>query len=108
MFLLFLLMVIINRGNSSNSCRQLSNECRFEEAFDSNQNLYEIFVCDSLNNKRFELNETKCKKKYESPTQVYFKLSSPEILDRSLNFNSLNSFIREMKRFTFDRNNLST
>ena len=96
-------MMVINSGNSFDGCSKLSNSCRFDETVGEYENRHETFVCDSLNT-NFEMNENEmamCKKSPKSQTEVYFKLSSAEILDRSLNFTSLHNFIRKINRFNF-------
>ena len=87
--------------NSCKSCEKLSNGCRFEEAIGLRSERYEIFICDSLK-KSFEISEGEratCKKTPTSLTEVYFKLSSTEILDQSLNFTSLSIFLRDLNGF---------
>ena len=102
--LLVNLSFLINFGNSFDGCSKLSKSCRFEEGFgETSDSQYEMFVCDSLNT-NFEMSESEmsmCKKRSTLPTEVYFKLSSPEILDRSLKFTSLHKFIREINRFNY-------
>ena len=94
--------MIISCDGSFNGCEKLSKEgCRFEEAYGAYHNRYERFVCDNLN-ANFEMSNSEmamCKKTSTLPTDVYFKLSSPQILDRSLNLTSLNKFLRGMNRF---------
>jgi hypothetical protein len=95
---LLMLVMVINCGNSFDGCSKLSNNCPFEDGIDIFKNRFETFVCDSLNT-NFEMSESEmamCKKTPTAQTEVYFKLSIPQIFDRSLNSISLLKFIREM------------
>ena len=103
---LLMVVMVIHCGNSFDGCSKLSNSCPFEDGFDILQSPFETFVCDSLNT-NFEMSESEmamCKKTPTTQTEVYFKLSTPQILDRSINFTSLLKFIREINRFNTYKN----
>lgn len=97
-------IIIINCGNHFDGCSKLPKGCRFEEAYgERSEYRYEIFVCDSLN-VSFEMSmreKEMCKKTPTAQTEVYFKLSSPEIFDKSMNISCLGKFLREMNEFLF-------
>ena len=101
-------IMIINCGNHFDGCKKLSNRCRFEESYGEwPEYRYEIFVCNSLS-ENFEMNMSErlmCKKTPTAQTEVYFKLSSPEILDKSMNISSLGKFLREMNELNHQDNN---
>ena len=88
-----------NSQNISFDCEYLPNGCKFEQTYD-NHKIYsdEIFVCNGLD-KRFDFDPKvlkTCKKKLNSSTKVYFRLSSDTILDRSINFSSIDNFINKI------------
>ena len=96
--------------NCMKTCDKLSNGCRFEEAYGQWSIRYEAFICDSLT-KSFNVSDAEkklCKKTATSLTEVYFKLWPPQILDRSLNFTSIEKFLRDMNRFNHDDKNVTT
>ena len=69
-----------NSQNISFDCEYLPNGCKFEQTFFQQFKEYpdEIFVCNDLD-KRFEFDPKvfkTCKKKTDSFTKVYFRLSS--------------------------------
>ena len=86
-----LLLMFTNGGNSSKGCKMLSNECRFEEKLINS----DLLVCNSLK-KSFEMKVdeyNKCKNNHTFFNQIYFKPSSPEILDNSHNLSSISNFL---------------
>ena len=91
-----LAIMFTNGGNSSKACMKLSNECRIEESLTN-----DWFVCNSLK-KSFEMKVEeyiKCKNNNHTLyNQVYFMLSSPEILDNSHNLTSISDFFLEAKK----------
>ena len=101
-------IMIINCGIHFDGCSKLSKGCRFEEAYgDRPEYRYEIFVCDSLS-ENFEMSMSEkemCKKTPTTQTEVYFKLSSPQIFDKSMNISSLGKFLREMNELNYHHGN---
>ena len=108
LFKIFYLAIVII--NNMKTCDNLPNGCRFEEAYGPWSIRYETFICDSLN-RSFVVSDgekTFCKKTPTSLTEVYFKLWPSQILDRSLNFTSIEKFLRDMNRFNHDDRNVTT
>ena len=88
--------------NVSFNCEYLPNGCKFEQTYDVFQEyIDEVFVCNDLD-KSFEFDpETikKCKKDPKFYTKVYFKLSTDKILDRSIQFLSIDKFLNKLNKF---------
>ena len=98
-----LAIMFTNGGNSSKGCKKLSNECRIEGTLGD-----DWFVCNSLK-KSFEMKVEEfinCKNNnHQLFNQVYFMLSSPEILDNSHNLTSIVDFFQETQKINKSTNN---
>lgn len=92
-------IIIINCRGLVDNCIKLSNGCQFKVFFRQSNTRYRIMICNHLN-KSFEISESEQKTCKKTATEIYFKLSSPEVLDRSINFTSINKFIFEMNPTT--------
>ena len=105
LFLLFSLLSISktakNTQKMSFNCEYLPNGCKFEQTYETYKVLAEeIFVCNDLD-KRFDFDPNvfkTCKKNRNSLSTVYFRLSSDKVLDRSVNFYSIDDFLSKMQQ----------
>ena len=88
-----------NSQNASFKCEYLPNGCKFEQTYDGIKEFVdEIFVCNGLD-KHFDFDAEvlkTCKKEPKSTTKVYFRLSSDKIIDRSVQFFSIDNFLNKI------------
>ena len=101
--------IVENSQNMSFDCKYLPNGCKFERTYDNFIVYpYEIFVCNDLD-KRFDFDQNvikTCKKNPNTSTKVYFRLSSDKVLDRSINFSSIDKFFNNVTEFRTNKNEI--